>query len=855
MGGSSQRLTRFQALGAADLTGPEGNTLRSVLARPKLLGLLAYLAAASPRGFQRRDTITGLFWGELSQERARGALRQALYHLRQFLGEGVVVTRGDEEVGLDADRFWSDVAAFEDALERGAGDEALELYRGDLLQGFFLAGAPEFERWLDGRRDELRERARVAAWELAQGAEAAGNAANAARWSRQALRLAPLDEELVRQVIEMLGRLGDRSGAVREYEAFAKRLAEELELEPAAETQRLIEALRAGGEIGPGRVAGPPASAAAEHAAAAAAASTSEPPSVAGAGVAARGAARLVDGKAFRLGVVAGAALVTGLGIVWAFGQRGGGSRLEERRIVVAVFENRTGDPELDPLGRMAADWVTQGLDQIDVVDVVPSTTGLAPRPDLLGPGLSEPGELRALAEATGAGTVIAGAYYLSGEAVEFQAQVVDVRSGRLLRAVTPVGGPLAAPGAVVDTLRQRVVGTVASVFDSRLTRPAPGGQPPNLEAYRAYLEGHRAYHSGPQMRLAQEFFYRAVELDSSFLDPRFYLFFTHWNLGEFEAADSNAHLLVPHRPRMTPYQRSTLDWQLAAIRGDRAGALEAARARGGLDVGVVALRANHPQEAVDALSDVPTISDWYFHWLTLIEAYHMLGDFRRELVEAERARQVYPERMRMLEAEVRALAALGRIDEVKQRLEESLLLPPDEGMQAIWVMINAGEELRAHGFTEAAFEVADLAIQWHRSRPVEEAESGRNRFSLARAYYLRERWDDAAALYAELAAEDPGNAEAQVYVGALAARRADREAALRVEETLSGLDAPGVFGRHIYMQARIASLLGDRERAVALLREAYARGHPYSVLLHREMDLEPLRDLRPYQQFMEAKG
>ncbi|UCC74136.1 MAG: IS21 family transposase [Gemmatimonadota bacterium] len=314
---SSQLFTRFHALGAADLKGPEGTSLRSVLARPKLLGVLSYLAAASPQGLQRRDTITGLLWGELSQERARGALRQALYHLRQSLAEGAVVTRGDEEVGLDRERFWSDVAAFEEALERGDREEALELYRGDLLQGFFVAGAPEFERWLDGRRLELRERAQVAAWELAQVAEIEENPTEAARWARQARRLAPLDEELLRQVIELLGRLGDRSGAVREYEGFATRLAEELELEPAAETRRLIEAVRSRIEIeaaeGAGAGAGQTAGEPAERTAAATASSDSVTPSEAGADVAVLGRASLLGTRAFRLGLVAGAALATRL--------------------------------------------------------------------------------------------------------------------------------------------------------------------------------------------------------------------------------------------------------------------------------------------------------------------------------------------------------------------------------------------------------------------------------------------------------------------------------------------------------------------------------------------------------------
>jgi len=504
----------------------------------------------------------------------------------------------------------------------------------------------------------------------------------------------------------------------------------------------------------------------------------------------------------------------------------------------------------------MAADWVTEGLGQIEVVDVVPSTTGLAPRPDLGVPGLMDPGHVRALALATGAGIVVAGAYYRSGETIEFQAQVVDARSGQLLRAVAPVGGPLAAPSAVVDTLRQRVVGTIATLFDSRVTRPAAGGQPPSLEAYRAYLEGYRAFHSGPQIRQALTFFYQAVALDSSFLDPRFYIVFAHSSLGEFQAADSNARLLVPYRPNMSAYQRATLDWQLAASRGDRSAALQAARARGGaLDIGFEALRANHPQEAIDALTSLPDISAWFYRWLTLTESYHVLGDYRSELSEAQRGREVYPERLKMLESEVRALAALGETDQVREKLDESLLLPADDGRLPGDLMTGAAAELRAHGFRAASLEVADRAIEWYRSRPAEEKATGHHRFNLANAYYLSERWDEARLLFEELASEAPTDVNLQGFLGTLAARRGDVETARRISEGLTGMAARGDFGRDVYWQACIASLSGERERAIVLLRDAYAKGRVFTVFLHRDMDLEPLRDYPPYQQFIAAKG
>src|SRR3989475_4150125 len=88
-------VVEFRMLGAMSLLGADGHDLRAVLAQPKRVALLAYLAV-TPR-FHRRDSLVALFWPDLDQEHARAALRQALHGLRRALGEGVLVTRGDED--------------------------------------------------------------------------------------------------------------------------------------------------------------------------------------------------------------------------------------------------------------------------------------------------------------------------------------------------------------------------------------------------------------------------------------------------------------------------------------------------------------------------------------------------------------------------------------------------------------------------------------------------------------------------------------------------------------------------------------------------------------------------------------
>src|SRR5207244_4483664 len=85
-----------------------------------------------------------------------------------------------------------------------------------------------------------------------------------------------------------------------------------------------------------------------------------------------------------------------------------------EPGVAVAVIENHTGDPTLDNIGHMAADWVTQGLAQTGLVEVVPSVSVMSSSraPGGHGTGHLDAVGLQSLGRETGAGTVVSGAYY-----------------------------------------------------------------------------------------------------------------------------------------------------------------------------------------------------------------------------------------------------------------------------------------------------------------------------------------------------------------------------------------------------------------------------------------------------------
>jgi DNA-binding SARP family transcriptional activator/TolB-like protein len=235
-------MIHLRTLGSLELN-QDGKQVDAVLRQPKRLALLAYLAISTPRRFHRRDALLGLFWPELDQSHARAALRRALYFIRQAMGDDAIVGRGDEEVAI-AENSFSDVAEFERALSAGDFVAALEHYRGDLLEGFYIAQAPEFERWLDQERSRLRDRAVGAVKALTDDAERRKDVAAAATWATRLAGLAPFDEGAFRCLAGLLERSGDRAGAFRAYEEFTSRLRGAYEIDPSAETQAFIAQMR-----------------------------------------------------------------------------------------------------------------------------------------------------------------------------------------------------------------------------------------------------------------------------------------------------------------------------------------------------------------------------------------------------------------------------------------------------------------------------------------------------------------------------------------------------------------------------------------------------------------------------------
>lgn len=228
------------------------------LERHKALALLAYLAVSGAT--HRRDTLATLFWPELDQTRARGALRRTLSTLHIALaGNWLQIDR--ETIGVaPSASFRSDVSRFHELLaqcrEHGHSEaevcpECLKalraaaiLYRGDFLSGFSLRDTPSFDDWQMFQTETLRGELASVLERLGHGYSAREDYITAISHVRRWLELDPLQEPAQRQLMRLYAWSGQRNAALRQYGECVGVLERELGIPPQAATTELYSAIR-----------------------------------------------------------------------------------------------------------------------------------------------------------------------------------------------------------------------------------------------------------------------------------------------------------------------------------------------------------------------------------------------------------------------------------------------------------------------------------------------------------------------------------------------------------------------------------------------------------------------------------
>jgi len=858
-------------LGLQSVRGTDGREFGSLPAQPKRFALLAYLAVSGGGGYHRRDTLAAMFWPDLDQFAARRALRNTLYHLREAIGDGVLIARGDDALTIDSAVLTCDVTKLGAALAEGRHEEAVDLYRGELLAGMHFANAGEaFEEWLTRERARVVEQVVRALGALVEREERTGNAGAAAYWAQRACALLPDDESWLRRAMSHLDNAGDRAGALRLCETFARRLSEEFNSKPSPATTTLASRIRAGElpavqrPLPPPRIEIPSTAVVEDHPVTVRSKNSEQSSVLPGNTIPSSTAQTETSprvlppdesrrsrshGALWALALVASAASIA---LVVRAANHAHAQTSTHARVLVDAFENRTGDPKLDVLGRMAEDWISQGLLRTQLVDVVDPRVvfvqGSSPNGAAVDPV--------ALAHKTGAAFVVVGSYYRASDSVLFQASLIDARLGKIVRVIGPVVMGQATAVGVLDELRSRVMTALASVIENHgWESVGRGGEVPPFEAYQAYLEGYDAWWHGDGRR-AETLFLDASHRDPAFTDAGVAVAMAASNYGACSVVDSLAHAFDAASRHLDRIQRLSLQIAVAHCHGRNDEMLRltleraelAPRTSGFLlSAAAAADWANQPKRALEILQQIDpqtdlawsTDSSHFAYWSGITEALHRLGNHRDELKYAERVPSVAPLTRAWLKGS--ALAALQRPEEALAMVDTALTLQteatiniglapymtgrPEYSSTPAWIAVWIARELAVHGDTAASRKAATRALAWYRGRTTEERSTVEERLVAVWSLELMGSYAEAEQMLRALIAEDGTNVDFKGVLGGIAAERGDTALADSLDGWLAHQSGDVVSWSASYYRARNAALLGRRDVAVARMRDALDEG------------------------------
>ncbi len=523
-------MLRLKTLGGLALLQNDGAAAVSATQRRRL-ALLALASSARDAGFAR-DKAMALLWSEVDADRAGHSLGQLVYALRRESSDAdLLAPTGELRLNplTDVDRW-----RFDDAMRRGAIEEAVDAYGGAFLDGFHLPDAPEFERWVDGERAELARRYQHALEQLAATASDRGDYAAAVAWWTRASVLDPLSARVAAGMLRALADAGELAAAQR----FALGYEATLKAETGASLDPIV--LRAIGETAkratraesrlevPAKSPEPtptpsptptpiPRPAPTPTPTATATATPTTPPlrpQTVGTINPSRG--RMLVGATLLLAVLGGVVATmrsrTARGPSEVVASPSAATTRPMRGIALLPFRGGT-----DSAGRYLREAIPvllgaalDGAGSLRSVDGNAVARAAAHTADSL-PG---PSEAAIIARAVGASTFVLGEVASASGRVQLAATVYDAATSQSLARGTAAGSSDSL-FAVVDKLAAELVANLVDARGTSLVQVARRTTT-SLPAFKRFLDGEAAFRAA-HMVAAAEAFREAIELDSTF--------------------------------------------------------------------------------------------------------------------------------------------------------------------------------------------------------------------------------------------------------------------------------------------------------------------------------------------------
>ena len=515
-------------------------------------------------------------------------------------------------------------------------------------------------------------------------------------------------------------------------------------------------------------------------------------------------------------------------------------------RVTVTTFANETGDPTLDGIGRMTADWLTTALAGTGVVKVLDARAALGAEG-----ATADAKSATATARAVGADAVVTGSYYKLGDSLQFDIKLLDAKTAEVTQALGTVKGPVADPTATIELVRQRTLGAMATRFNPQLAELSKTmSQPPSYAAYQQLVAGMDAFFAG-KIADAKGRFIRASQIDTGSVQARTWLLESLEALGDPRTADSVAKQLELRRERLTRLENVQLDEYISSIRREPTANLAAtfrlhALAPNGQYRATLArklLLANRWREALDTLNaasaEVGLFKDKPFPLEQRRELEHRLGLHDKEIATARELQRRFPSPQRLFD-EARAVAAAGKVDTLSALVNQIVDVSRGtvSGRTVTRVM---ADELREHAHSAQADSVLTALLASYQSMSPDSASGPAAARGRAETLARLGRWADAYTVMKPYLGADT-SFDFRMSRAILAAHVGDPSMAAQLDRTLvERPDDPYQKGYVLFLRARLTIARGDKARTVGLLKSAQDNAFPVYDAVHANYEFGAL--------------
>jgi len=524
-------------------------------------------------------------------------------------------------------------------------------------------------------------------------------------------------------------------------------------------------------------------------------------------------------------------------------------------KIAVLDFENTTGDKELDNVGRIAARYISHGITENEVGQVI-STKIVNDYSNVIKSKAGTAIDLNNLLKNyLKPGKVIEGAFYMQNDTLLLQGSIKNGLVDKTLISFETIKCNPNAPLDCARQLKQDILGYLSTEDrqdesgyinknDEKVSYYEEN--PPSYEAYE-YLTNALANLDNDDVHIS--LLNKAIEKDPNFFEPKVHRISHYYNKGQFKIADS-LRKLIDVNSSMNKRQKSHLLFHESIINGKNDRAYRAQKEEykhASLDLATnmttmtIALQYVNRPEDIKAIYDEIPMDDmvledcsrcgfrYYLKGLADVE----LGNYQ-DVIETLVPITNIIEYNYLKRPLISAYVKSEQIIELDKYLSDYALTASNKDMD--YLNVFTGIQFLNANKTDEANKYFNKVITDNNSTTTNP--------DIVKAYYYKGDYVNAENIYSELHQTEPSNIEYLTSLAICYFNNGKFEEAKSQVEKLDGLRTDYQFGAVDYGWAQYYASIGDKDKAIEFLQKSVAQGYNYTpATFQHDYHFKNLRD------------